>query len=76
MQQLASDHYPLPFSKHVLERVTGKQAYSFLDGYSGYNQISIAKEDQPKIAFIIEYGVFAFKRMPFRLTNAPATFQD
>jgi len=69
------DHYPLPFSKHVLERVAGKQAYSFLDGYSGYNQISIAEEDQPKTAFITEYGVFAFKRMPFGLTNAPATFQ-
>ena len=55
--------------------MAGKQAYSFLDGYSGYNQISIAEEDQPKIAFITEYGVFAFKRMPFGLTNAPATFQ-
>ena len=69
------DHYPLPFSEHVLERVAGKEAYSFLDGYSGYNQISIAEEDQPKTAFITEYGVFAFKRMPFGLTNAPATFQ-
>ena len=59
------DHYPLPFSKHVLERV---------DGYSGYNQISTVEEDQPKIAFITEYGVFAFKRMPFGLTNAPITF--
>ena len=55
------DHYPLPFSEHVLERVIGKEAYSFLDGYSGYNQISIAEEDQPKTAFITEYGVFAFK---------------
>ena len=52
------DHYPLPFSEHILERVAGKEAYSFLDGYSGYNQISIAEEDQPKTAFITEYGVF------------------
>ncbi|MCO5554465.1 hypothetical protein L7F22_007994 [Adiantum nelumboides] len=36
------DHYPLPYSEHVLERVAGKEAYSFLDGYSGYNQITIA----------------------------------
>ena len=55
------DHYPLPFSKHVLERVAGMEAYSFLDGYLGYNQISIAEEDQPKTTFIIEYGVYAFK---------------
>lgn len=72
---ICRDHYPLPFSEHVLERVAGKEAYSFLDGYSGYNQISIAEEDQPITSFITEYEVFAFKRMPFSLTNAPATFQ-
>ena len=55
------DHYPLPFSEHVLERVARKEASSFLDGYSGYNQISIAEEDKPKTTFITEYGVFPFK---------------
>ena len=28
------DHYPLPFTKHVLERVAGHEAYSFLNGFS------------------------------------------
>ncbi|MCO5565051.1 hypothetical protein L7F22_018722 [Adiantum nelumboides] len=69
------DHYPLPYSEHVLERVASKEAYSFLDGYSGYNQITIALEDQAKTAFITEFGVFAFRIMAFGLTNAPATFQ-
>ncbi|MCO5573173.1 hypothetical protein L7F22_026939 [Adiantum nelumboides] len=69
------DHYPLPYSEHVLERVAGKEAYSFLDGYFGYNQITIALEDQAKTAFIIEFGVFAFRVMAFGLTNALATFQ-
>ncbi|MCO5555452.1 hypothetical protein L7F22_008997 [Adiantum nelumboides] len=69
------DHYPLPYSEHVLERVAGKEAYSFLDGYSGYNQITIALEYRAKIAFITEFGVFAFRVMAFGLTNAPATFQ-
>ncbi|MCO5547001.1 hypothetical protein L7F22_000441 [Adiantum nelumboides] len=69
------DHYPLPYSEHVLERVAGKEAYSFLDGYSGYNQITIALEDQAKTTFITEFGVFAFHVMAFGLTNAPATFQ-
>ncbi|MCO5603598.1 hypothetical protein L7F22_057749 [Adiantum nelumboides] len=69
------DHYPLPYSEHVLERVAGKEAYSFLDGYSGYNQITIALEDQAKTTFITEFGVFAFCVMAFDLTNAPATFQ-
>ena len=31
------DHYPLPITDHVLERVAGAQAYSFLDGFLGYN---------------------------------------
>lgn len=70
------DHYPLPYSEHVLERVAaGKEAYIFLDGYSGYNQISIVPEDQAKIAFVTEYGLYAFRRMPFGLFNALATFQ-
>ena len=39
------DNYPLPIMEHVLERVAGKEAYSFLDGFSGYNQVSIALQD-------------------------------
>ncbi|XP_042479737.1 uncharacterized protein LOC122060691, partial [Macadamia integrifolia] len=45
------------------------------DGYSSYNQISIALEDQHKTTFTCPYGTFAYRRMPFRLCNAPATFQ-
>ena len=68
------DHYPLPITDHVLERVAGKQAYSFLDGFSGYNQVSIKPEDQHKTPFAIEWGIFSYKVVPFGLTNAPATF--
>ncbi|XP_024046520.1 uncharacterized protein LOC112100886 [Citrus clementina] len=45
------------------------------DGYSGYYQIPIALEDQEKTTFTCPFGTFAFKRMPFGLCNAPATFQ-
>ena len=69
------DSYPLPITDHVLERVAGKAAYSFLDGFSGYNQVSIALQDQHKTAFATEWGIFAYRVMPFGLTNAPATFQ-
>ena len=69
------DHYPLLITDHVLERVAGKQAYNFLDGFSGYNQVSIKPEDLHKTAFATEWGIFAYKVMPFGLTNAPATFQ-
>ena len=49
--------------------------YCFLDGYSGYYQIEIALEDQGKTTFTCPFATFAFRRMPFGLCNAPATFQ-
>ena len=69
------DHFPLPFLDQVLERVAGHAFYCFLDGYSGYNQIEIALEDQEKTTFTCPFGTFAYRRMPFGLCNAPATFQ-
>ncbi|KAL4302726.1 hypothetical protein GQ457_10G010170 [Hibiscus cannabinus] len=69
------DHFPLPFIDQMLDRLAGKQFYCFLDGYSGYNQIAIAPEDQSKTTFTCPYGTFAFRRMPFGLCNAPTTFQ-
>ena len=69
------DHFPLPFIDQMLERLAGKSFYCFLDGYSGYNQIVIAPEDQEKTTFTCPFGTFAYRRMPFGLCNAPATFQ-
>ncbi|CAN6570107.1 unnamed protein product [Malus baccata var. baccata] len=69
------DHFPLPFLDQMLERLAGYQFYCFLDGYSGYNQIVIAPEDQEKTTFTCPFGTFAYRRMPFGLCNAPATFQ-
>ena len=69
------DHFPLPFIDQMLERIAGYAYYCFLDGYSGYNQIFIYPEDQEKTTFTCPYGTFAYRRMPFGLCNAPATFQ-
>ncbi|XP_004289462.1 PREDICTED: uncharacterized protein LOC101311522 [Fragaria vesca subsp. vesca] len=69
------DHFPLPFIDQMLERLASHEYYCFLDGYSGYNQIPIAPEDQEKTTFTCPYGTFAYRRMPFGLCNAPATFQ-
>ncbi|CAN6695182.1 unnamed protein product [Malus baccata var. baccata] len=69
------DHFPLPFIDQMLERLVGYAFYCFLDGYSGYNQIVIAPEDQEKTTFTCPFGTFAYRRMPFGLCNAPATFQ-
>ncbi|GAU24667.1 hypothetical protein TSUD_322750 [Trifolium subterraneum] len=68
------DHFPLPFMDQMLERLSGQEFYCFLDGYSGYNQITVNPEDHEKIAFTCPFGVFAYIQMPFGLCNAP-TFQ-
>ena len=69
------DHFPLPFIDQMLDRLAGHPHFCFLDGYSGYNQIAIAPEDQEKTTFTCPYGTFAFRRMPFGLCNFPDTFQ-
>lgn len=64
------------FSDQMLDRLAGQEYSCFLDGYSGYNQIVIAPEDQEKRTFTCPNGIDAFKRMPFRLCNAPNYFSD
>ncbi|KAG7585701.1 Integrase catalytic core [Arabidopsis thaliana x Arabidopsis arenosa] len=72
---LRKDHFPLPFIDQMLERLANHPYYCFLDGYSGFFQIPIHPNDQEKTTFTCPYGTFAYKRMPFDLCNAPATFQ-
>ena len=69
------DHFLLTFIDKMLDRIAGNEYSFFLDGYSGYNQIAIALEDQEKTTFTFPYDTFTFKRMPFGLCNAPETFQ-
>ena len=68
------NHFPLPFIDQLLERISGHPFYYFLDGYSGYFQIEILAEDQEKTTFTCPFGTYAYKRMPFGLCNALATF--
>ena len=72
---IRKDHFPLPFIDKMLDRLARNEYFCFLDGYPGYNQITIAPEDQEKTTFTCPYGTFAFRKMPFELCNTPRTFQ-
>uniref|UniRef100_A0A2N9IKT4 Integrase catalytic domain-containing protein n=1 Tax=Fagus sylvatica TaxID=28930 RepID=A0A2N9IKT4_FAGSY len=56
-------------------RKTTNVVFSFMDGFSGYNQIKMAEEDKSKTAFITHWGTFVYDVMPFGLKNAGATYQ-
>ena len=68
-------HYHLPFIDKMLERLSKHTHFFFPDGYSGFSQIPVLKDDQEKTTFTCPFGTFAYRRMPFGLCNAPTTFQ-
>jgi hypothetical protein len=69
------DNFPTPFIDQILDECAGSEIFSFMDGFSGYNQIQIKPEDQHKMTFICPWGTFAYRKMPFGLKNVGATFQ-
>eukprot|EP00253_Pinus_taeda_P005732 PITA_05732 len=70
------DNYPMPFIDQIIDECAGNEIISFMDGFSGYNQISIRPKDQHKTTFICPWGTFTYRKMPFGLKNAGATFQQ
>ena len=60
---------------HLLQKVVGANWISMIDEYSGYNQIAVDKDDQPKTAFTTPWGAFMYGKIPFGLMNVGATFQ-
>jgi hypothetical protein len=69
------DNFPTPFIDQIIDDCTGHEALSFMEGFSGYNQIQIHPVDQYKTTFTTPWGTFAYRFMPFSLKNASATFQ-
>ena len=69
------DNYPTPFIDQILDNCARDEIFSFMDGFSSYNQIQIKPKDQHKIDFICPWGTFTYKKMPFGLKNVGATFQ-
>src|SRR3954465_1902482 len=69
------DHFPLPRIDQIIDSISGCDLLSFLDAYSGHNQIRMKKEDEEHTSFITPYGVLCYRTMPFRLKNGGATYQ-
>ncbi|XP_057758224.1 uncharacterized protein LOC130978235 [Arachis stenosperma] len=67
--------YHLPSIDCLVDNASGFEKLSFMDAYSGYNQIQMHPSNQNKTAFITEYGNYCYKVMPFGLKNTGATYQ-
>ncbi|PKI64638.1 hypothetical protein CRG98_014976 [Punica granatum] len=69
------DNFPLPHIDVLVDNTVRHAQFSFMDGFSGYNQIMIAEEDKIKTTFTTMWGTFCYRVMPFGLKNAGATYQ-
>ena len=68
------DSYPLPRVDILVDSIAQHQFLSFMDAFSGYNQIQMHKADQEKTSFVTNQGLFCYKVMPFGLKNAGTTY--
>jgi len=68
------DPYPLPSIDHLIDSASGFKTLSFMDAYSGYNQIGMDPLDAPKSAFMPNHKNYHYEVMPFGLRNVGATF--
>jgi hypothetical protein len=73
-QRSILDSHPLPNIEDNLSRLSRSCFYSTLDGAGTYHVVPIKKQDREKTAFRTPWGSYQFRRMPFGLCNAPATY--
>jgi len=69
------DSYSLPNIGALVDNVSGCRLLSFLDAFSGYNQIWMHPREECKTAFMKKLSYYCYKVMPFGLKNADATYQ-
>ena len=69
------DSYPLPRVDILVDSKAQHQLLSFMDSFSGYNQIKMDEVNQEKISFITSQGIFFYKVMSFGLKNVGTTYQ-
>ena len=69
------DSFPLPRIDLIVDATTGHELLSFMDAFSGYNQINMDPDDQEKTSFVTRQGTYCYRVIPFRLKIAGATYQ-
>src|SRR3954467_15420540 len=69
------DAYPLPYIDRLVDNSADYKLLSFMDAYSGYNQIPMARSDKQCTAFMTESGNYYYNVMPFGLKNVGSTYQ-
>ena len=69
------DSFPLPRIDLIVDATAGHELLSFMDAFSGYNQISMDPDDQEKTSFVTGQGTYCYRVMPFGLKNAGATYK-
>ena len=73
-QASPTDNFPLPHIDILVDNTTNFALFSFMDGFSGYNQIKMAPEDMEKMTFVTLWRTFCYKVMSFGLKNVGATY--
>ena len=74
-KECPKDSFPLPRIDLIVDATAGHELLSFMDAFSGYNQISMDPDDQEKTSFVTAQGTYCYRVMPFGLKNAGATYQ-
>ena len=69
------DSFPLPQIDLIVDATSGHKLFSFMDAFSGYNQIRIDPSNQEKTSFVTRQGTYCYQVMPFGLKHVGATYQ-
>ena len=75
-QKTVKDSYALPRMEEIFDSLNGAKYFSTVDMKSGYHQVEVEEKHKERTAFTLgPYGLWKFNKLPFGLTNAPATYQ-
>ena len=70
----SKDSFPLPRIDLIVDATADHELLSFMDAFSGYNQISMDPDDQENILFVTGQGTYCYRVMLFGLKNTGATY--